>query len=81
MTKKTGEEMVAVNDRGRRIGESHPRAKLDDHEIDLIRELLEEGMSLGEAAAKFDISKKHASNIRACKARAQFPAEFKRTKR
>jgi hypothetical protein len=73
-------EMVAVNERGRRIGESHPRAKLDDHEIDLLQELLEGGMSLREAADKFDISKAHAGRIKLAKARAQYPARFKRAK-
>lgn len=32
---------VFVNEAGRRVGESHPRAKLTDHEVDLIRQLAE----------------------------------------
>jgi len=74
-------ELVAVNERGRRIGEDHPRAKLSNHEIDLMQELFEEGMTLREAAEKFDISKKHASEIRSGKKRAQYPAEFRRAKK
>lgn len=33
---------MQVNERGCRIGEQHPRARLTDHEIDLIAELYEE---------------------------------------
>jgi len=33
---------VKVSERGRRIGESHPRAVLTDHEVALIFECLEE---------------------------------------
>lgn len=32
---------VLVNEKGRRVGETHPRARLTDHEVDLIRELHE----------------------------------------
>ena len=41
----------------RSISSSAPvcRAKLTDHEVDLIRELIEEGMSLREIAAKFEV--------------------------
>ena len=33
--------MVAINELGRRIGETHGRAKLSDHDVDLINGLLE----------------------------------------
>jgi len=45
---------VAVNEQGMRIGENHPNADLTDHEVDLIRELREGGMSLTMIAAKFE---------------------------
>lgn len=35
-------EDVKINERGRRIGESHPRAVLSDHEVDLLLTLLAE---------------------------------------
>lgn len=36
------EQAVKINEKGRRIGESHPRAILTDHEVDLLMELLTE---------------------------------------
>ena len=33
---------VKINEKGRRIGEDHPRAVLSDHEIDLLAGLLDE---------------------------------------
>lgn len=39
MVKRT----VAVNEKGKRIGEDHPRAKLTNHEVELIRQLHAEG--------------------------------------
>lgn len=33
--------VVKVNDKGARIGEDHPRAKLTDHDVDLILALLD----------------------------------------
>lgn len=35
-------QVVKINEQGRRIGESHPRAVLSDHEIELLQELLGE---------------------------------------
>lgn len=94
MMDKTRE--VAVNERGRRIGETHPRAKLTDHEIDLIRELAEpeldakgkviqRGLTYAEIAAKFDeegkrIAKETVKSIVLCRRRGQTPARAKRIK-
>lgn len=79
---------VQVNERGRRIGESHPRAKLTDHEIDLMRELYEElraeGMKNREAAKvcseKFDQHERSVRKIVHCERRAQTAARAKRVK-
>lgn len=38
--------LVAVNERGLRIGEGHPRAVLSDHEVELLLQLLEERAEL-----------------------------------
>ena len=35
---------IVLNEHGRRIDESHPRALLTDHEINLIRKLHEDGL-------------------------------------
>ena len=50
---KVTSRRTMVNERGRRIGEPHPRAKLTGHEIELIRELAER-MSYREIAARFE---------------------------
>lgn len=46
--------LVRVNERGRRIGEDHHRAKLTDADIELVLELREMGLSYGAIAGKFD---------------------------
>lgn len=79
---------VVVNDAGRRIGESHPRAKLKDSEVDLIRDLVESLVEEGKtpteayriAAEKFEITHGHACNVVTCRRRAQIPARAKRVK-
>lgn len=76
---------VQVNERGRRIGESHPRARLTDHEIDLIRELAEEGMSYREIAQKFEgptgrAGQVYIGKIVRCEKRGQIASRVKRIK-
>lgn len=70
-------DLVAVNDRGRLIGESHPRAKLSDHEVDLIRELAEDGMSYQQIAEKFECSRSTVQAIVECRIRASTPDRYK----
>ena len=41
---------------GWRVGETHHRAKLSDHEVELIRVLREGGMKIVEIARKFECS-------------------------
>ena len=51
-------KFFGVDDHGNRVGEDHPRAKLTDHEVELIRQLHEEGgLSLREIAEKFEVTK------------------------
>lgn len=54
---------IAINELGRRIGQSHPGAKLSDHEVDLLVGLVEGGMSLAQAAEKFEVSKGCAQKL------------------
>ena len=42
--KKAPRGRIVLNEHGRRINESHPRALLTDHEINLIRKLHEDGL-------------------------------------
>lgn len=48
---------VPVNDRGLRIGEGHPRARLTDNDVENIRALGETGMRYRLIAEKFEVSK------------------------
>lgn len=68
---------VAVNEAGLRIGEDHPNAKLTDAEVELIRQLHEEGMSYETLAEKFEVSKWAIGRICRCERRSQTPAAFK----
>lgn len=54
---------VALNEDGQRIGETHPRATLTDHDIDLMFELRESGMQVKLIAEKFEITREHASRV------------------
>ena len=47
-------DMVGVSEKGARVGETHPRAKLSDADVDLIRELHEAGLSYRQIVLKFD---------------------------
>ena len=48
--------MVGVNDIGRPVGESHPRARLSDDDVELIRQLRDVGMAWRRIAEKFEVS-------------------------
>jgi IS30 family transposase len=71
------QKTVAVNERGLRIGEDHPRAELTDAEVERIRELHEEGMSYRQLAEKFEQSKGAIAKICRYERRGQFVASFK----
>jgi hypothetical protein len=43
------------------FGESHPNAKLSDIDIDIIRQMAEDGVFFSDIAKKFDISDSHVS--------------------
>ena len=50
--------------RGHRRGEAHPRAKLSDNDVALIRTLHERhGLGYGTLAAKFETSKSTVRNV------------------
>lgn len=55
--------VVAVNERGQRIGEDHVGAKLTDAEVDMIHALRAEGWSYNRLAHKFEVSKSHVRYI------------------
>ena len=61
--KSAKSRLVAVNDRGALVGESHPRAKLTDHEVDLVLALRDDGLSLGRIARIMEVSKSCVQHI------------------
>ncbi len=67
---------VAVNDRGFRIGQDHPKAVLTDAEITRLLDLHDQGLGYKRLAQMFDISRSAARNY--CKGlrRCQFPARW-----
>jgi hypothetical protein len=65
------QRLVTLNENGRRIGQSHPRAKLLDSEVDQVLELLDSGLSYAQVAAKFDVSKSCIAHIATGRRRGQ----------
>lgn len=68
---------VAVNERGNRIGESHHKAVLTDHEIDLMLDLRDQGFSIRWLAEKFEMSRSGCWQICAGKFRLQRPSGWR----
>lgn len=62
---------VKINENGRRIGEDHQRAKLTDAEVDLVRDLRDDGMSYGQIAKRMEVGKSTVRDICLCRCRAQ----------
>jgi hypothetical protein len=52
-----GPEVVKLNERGNRIGESNPMAEVPDSDVELALQLREQGFSLRQIANKFEVSK------------------------
>jgi hypothetical protein len=70
-------ELVGINDKGRRVGQFHPQAKFSDHEIELVRALIESGMTHKEIKDKMDCSLDLIKKI-SCGDRRQRPTKWKR---
>ena len=71
-------KIVGVNEQGKRVGESHPGAKLTDRDIDLICQLHDAGLGYATIAGKFEISKWSVRDYVKCRRRAYYPTRFKR---
>jgi len=67
---------VPLNDLGRRIGQDHPRATLLDHDVDLILQLRDGGMSYELLARKFEVSKSCIAHICTGRRRSQLVARW-----
>lgn len=70
--------MIGVNERGNRIGEDHPGAKLTDNDVDIILELRDEGWAYRRIAGKMDCSSRQVRRICNGTHRAQRASRYKR---
>lgn len=69
--------VVAVNENGARVGDSHLQARLTNGEVDLLLRLHEDGWGYRRLAEKFGISKSGVRRICKGETRCQTPARFK----
>lgn len=69
-------KLVALNAKGNRIGQNHPRAKLLDSEVDQVLELVESGFSYSQVAEKMQMSKSGVAHIASGRRRCQTPERF-----
>lgn len=63
--------VIRINASGLRVGEDHQNAKLTDQEVDRMRELHEQGVTVTELARMFEVSKGTACDIVSYRRRAQ----------
>lgn len=70
--------IIGVNEIGRRIGEDHHLAVLSNCDVDLLRELHEQGWGYRKLAAKFEVSKSLVRNIIKGRARGQVASAWRR---
>jgi hypothetical protein len=69
-------KLLAVNDRGYRINDSHHNAKLTDDEVELLRQLRDGGMSYRLLAEKFEIAIRTVRDIVSYRRRADVAAKW-----
>ena len=70
--------LVALNELNRRIGQDHPRARLTDHDCELIRQLRDQGFTYLDIAQRFEVSKATVAKICTFERRGQFAVRFKK---
>tara|TARA_R110000868_G_scaffold135294_1_gene347791 strand:- start:1087 stop:1350 length:264 start_codon:yes stop_codon:yes gene_type:complete len=69
---------VAINEKGRRVGENHHRANLSDEQVDRIRDLHEDHqLSYQQLAKMYNVSKQTIASICQYARRAQTPFGFR----
>ena len=67
-------KIVALNERGKRIGESHPRAPIPQDTVDLIFEYSEDRQMNGAAIGReLGLTKSYVSSVLRGKLRGQLP--------
>ena len=55
--------MILRGPTGHRVGSSHPKALLSTEDVELIRQLRDAGLSLGEIARKFEVPRSTVQSI------------------
>lgn len=74
-----GYKLVGISEFGSRVGETHHRARLSDHDVDLIRSLRDDyGLTYQAIADKFECSKSTVRDICKCRRRWQRPETWKK---
>lgn len=68
---------VQVNERGLRVGEDHPNAKLTDNDVEMVRKLHDRGMSYALIAEKMEASIHTIGKICRYQRRAQWAVRKK----
>ena len=76
--KKVATTGLSKRGKGWRVGETHHRAKLTDHDVELIRLLREGGMKIVEIARKFECSPSNISQITNYRHRIQVGMEVRK---
>jgi len=76
INKSAKKRMVAVNERGHVVGQDHPRAVLTNHDVDLVFELREQGLSIGNIAKAMEVSKGCIAHILAGRTRGHVVARW-----
>ncbi len=69
---------VTINEYGKRIGESHPNARLSNQQVDEMLDMFESGKPIKEIAKVFSISERHARRICKFESRNQIISHRKR---
>jgi hypothetical protein len=69
--------LVGVSEKGLRVGEYHPNAKLTNREVDTLRDLHESGYGYRRLAKMFDIGITTARKYVKCELRSQCVHHFK----
>lgn len=69
--------LIPLNENNCVFGETHPRTRIPDRDVDMLRDMYEEGAgSLRVLAAAFGISRSHAHRIVRCINRAHYAQKW-----
>lgn len=71
-------QLVAVNEIGRRVGDSHHNAKLTNHEVEMLIGMHGDGLGYRRLSIMFEVSKSLVRNIIKGRARCQYVHEWRK---